>query len=45
MTGEMLERVTDLSEPAVYRCIKCGGCSRTRLPSHEPDCPVIAGAD
>jgi len=43
MTGGMLEPVTDLSEPAVYRCIKCGGCSRTRLPSHEPDCPEIAG--
>lgn len=42
MTGETLERVSALDEPAVYECTECGGQSRTRLPYHESDCPVIA---
>ena len=42
MTGETLERVTDLSEPPLYECTVCGGQSRTRLPNHKPDCEVIS---
>lgn len=42
MTGETLERVTDLGETPLYRCTECGGPSRTRLPNHRPDCPVLA---
>ncbi|WP_134672648.1 hypothetical protein [Halorussus marinus] len=37
MTGETLERVGDQQ----YRCTECGGESSTRLPNHEPTCPVI----
>jgi len=37
MTGETLERVGSKE----YRCTECGGVSKTRLPNHEPDCPVI----
>lgn len=39
MTGETLERVG----PCRYRCTECGGESKTRLPNHEADCPVING--
>lgn len=42
MTAETLERVTRLNESPLYRCTECGGESKTRLPWHEPDCPVIA---
>lgn len=41
MTGETLERVTPLDEPAVFECTECGGRSRTRMPWHTTDCPVI----
>jgi hypothetical protein len=41
MTGETLERVSDLDEPPLYECQVCGGRSRTRLPNHELDCEVI----
>lgn len=41
MTGETLERVTALDEPALYECALCGGQSRTRQPNHDPDCPVV----
>lgn len=37
MTGETLERVGEQQ----YRCTECGGESSTRMPNHEPDCPVI----
>jgi hypothetical protein len=43
MTGETLQRVTDLDEPALYECTECGGRSRTRLPNHREHCPVIDG--
>lgn len=38
MTGETLERVG----PYQYRCTVCGGTSKTRLPNHDLDCPVIS---
>jgi len=41
MTGETLERVTALDEAPLYRCTECGGESRTRLPNHDLDCPVV----
>jgi len=45
MTGEYLERVTPLDEAPLYRCTECGGESPTRLPWHDPDCPVIERGD
>lgn len=37
MTGETLERVA----PKKYRCTECGAVSKTRLPNHDLNCPVI----
>lgn len=41
MTGESLDRVG----PRRYLCSECGGESATRLPNHEPDCPLLDDVD
>jgi len=45
MTGETLQRVTALDEPAEYECSVCGGRSRTRMPDHNEDCLVLRSGD
>lgn len=42
MTGETMERISALDAAPLYWCTECHGVSRTRMPNHDPDCPVIA---